>query len=251
MKKILFLLIIGVFSCARETGSVNVTLNGSYAHVVAVENYLYAINSSELITFDISSPDDPIEIDRKNLDINVENIFLSNGILFVGSQQKLFIYKIQSDGIPVLKSDNDYFVTDGITACDPVIARGDYAYVTLSSRGSERINCIRRGTLFNELRIYNISDIENPELLSRLNLNFPKGLAIDNNYLFVCEAIDGFKVIDIEDPNSPIVLASIGKFNTYDVIAKNGLLMVVCPTEIRQYDYSDINNISYLSSIKL
>ncbi len=251
MKKILFLLVIGIFSCAKENGSVKSTLNGSYAHVLAVENYLYAINSSELISFDISSPDNPIEIDRKELDIKIENLFQINGILFVGSQEKLLIYKLQSDGVPVLKSDNDYFISDGITACDPVISQGDYAYVTLSSYGSERINCISRSTLFNELRIYDISDIENPQLLSRLNLNFPKGLSIDGNYLFVCEAKAGFKVIDVEDPDSPKILTSVGIFQTYDVIAKDGLLMVVCPTEIRQYDYSDINNISYLSSISL
>ncbi len=83
MKKILFLLVFGIISCAKENGSVKSTLNGSYAHVLAVENYLYAINSSELISFDISSPGNPIEIDRKELDIKIENLFHSNGILYV------------------------------------------------------------------------------------------------------------------------------------------------------------------------
>jgi len=251
MKKVLFVLIlIGIISCQKEQGSVQETLNGSYAHIVVVNDYLYAINSSELVSFNISVPEKPVEIDRKKFDVEIENVFHSNGILFVGSQANLFIYEIQDNGVPKLKSDNDYFISDGITACDPVISSGKYAYVTLSSSyGRLRTNCVTRSTLFNELRIYDISNTENPILLSRLELSYPKGLAIDGNILFVCEEQDGVKVIDVENPKNPVILHSLGKFVSYDVIAKEGVLMVVGPDQIRQYDYTDIENISFLSSI--
>jgi len=252
MKKLFVFLVLSLIavSCSEDSGEAKSTLNGSYAKLLTVGDYLYAINNEELTTFDISNALNPIEIHKEDVGFDIENIYHNKGVLFIGSQEALHIYVIGEDGVPVRKNQTNYFRNNGITSCDPVIADKNYVYVTLSTREIGNDRCARTINV-NELRIYDASNIEDPVLLSVTDMQFPKGLAIDGDYLFVCEGDTGVKVLDINNPKNPIEKASITKFESYDVIAKDGLLMVVCPNEIRQFDYSDIEDIKFLSTIDL
>ncbi len=244
----LVLSVLSVFCTVDEGESPENTINGSYSKIMIINNYLYAINEETLVTYDVTNPEIPVEIDRQEVGFMIENIFHQKGVLFIGSQFALHIFEIDNEGIPRRKNQTRYFRNDNVTSCDPVIANGDYVYVTLSTLIDSDCG---RFTNVNELRIYNFSDFENPKHVSTLPLDYPKGLSIDGDILFVCEAKKGFKVIDIRDPYYPTVLSSIEGVETYDVIAKNGLLMVVCPHEIRQYSYEDINNISLVSILNI
>ena len=254
MKKIflLSLTIAFLFSCSDPAGQgdTQTALSGSYATILTVGNYLYAINDNELTTFDITDPENPIEINKQDVGFKIENIYHSEGVLFIGSERALHIFLINDNGVPERKSETGYFNSEGVTSCDPVIVSGDYAYVTLSTITVPNSPCFRNMPI-NELRIYDISDIENPKFISATNLEIPKGLAIDEQYLFVCLEKTGLIVLDITNKEEPQEVIKLEGFESYDVIAKDGLLMIVCPTEIREYDYSDITNIKYLNSIDL
>ncbi len=252
MKKIislLFVISLLSISCSHDEDQSPVnTINGSYSKIMIINNHLYAINEKMLVTYDVTNPQIPIEIDRQEVGFMIENIFHQKGVLFIGSQFALHIFEIDNKGIPRRRNQTPYFRNDNVTACDPAIANGDYVYVTLSTLVNGPCG---RATNVNQLRIYDVSDFENPTRVSTLALDYPKGLSIDGNLLFVCEAKKGFKVIDVKDSHYPTVLNSIEGFETYDVIARNGLLMVVCPHEIRQYNYEDINNISLVSVLSI
>lgn len=240
-----------VFSCSLPNQeSDQSSLNGSYAKLLTVGNYLYAINDSELATFDITDKENPIELNKQDVGFKIENIYHSNGVLFIGSESALHIFIIKENGVPERKSETSYFNSAGITSCDPVIVSGNYAFVTLSTITNPNSSCFRSIPV-NELRIYDISDIENPVFVTSLNLDIPKGLAIDGQYLFVCLEKTGLVVLDISNIEKPEKVYQLEQFESYDVIAKDGLLMIVCPTEIREYDYSDIQNIKYLNSIDI
>ncbi len=225
-------------------------LSGSYANLLTVGDYLYAINEAELTTFDIKDTKNPIQIDKQDVGFNIENIYHNEGVLFIGSQNALHIFEISENGIPVRKSETDYFRSEGMTSCDPVIVSDHYAFVTLSSITVPNSPCSRIVAI-NELRVYDVEDIENPKLISSTSLDIPKGLAIDEQYLFVCLEKRGLAVLDVSKKENPEIINTLGEFESYDVIAKDGLLMIVCPTEIREYDYTDISNIKYLNSIEL
>ena len=255
MKKLFLYLFVFFFvsSClepASNDSNYGSILSGSYSSILAVGDYLYAVNDRELSTFDIKDESNPILLDKQNVGFLIENIYYTDGVLFLGSKGALYIFAINEKGIPVKKSETNYFNAEGVTSCDPVIVKNNYAYVTLSTVTIQNSPCFRQLNI-NELRVYDVEDIENPKLLSQLSLESPKGLAFDNEYLFVCLAFRGIAVIDVSDKTNPQILQILEKFESYDVIATNGLLMVVCPTEIREYDYSDINNIKYLNSLKL
>lgn len=251
MKYLIGFLIFGVFfSCAEDVGigESATVINGSYSKMITIGDYIYAIHDEDITTIDISDPEKPIQVNVQVVGFTIENIFHHEGVLFVGAEEGLTIYEISIDGIPIKKSSTAYFQNEIVTSCDPVIASGNFAYITLSVEVNSGCGGFSN---VNELRIYDISDLSNPTLLSTTPLKIPKGLSLDGDYLFVCEKNNGLSVLDVRDPFSPIITKSFSGFESYDVIAKDGLLLVVCPEELRQYDYTDIDNIYFLSGIEL
>ncbi len=255
-----FLILVVIFTGCGEgfgTASSNsgsktdptTVLQSSYATLLTVGDFLYAINNSELTTFSLRDPKNPEEINRQDVGFDIENIFHQAGVLFIGSQQAISIFLIGPDGIPRRQSSTDYFSSKDIKPCDPVIVDGEFAYVTLSTTAQQ--GPCRRTIQINELRVYNVRDLSHPKLVSTLEIDKPKGLGIDGNYLFVCMATKGVAVLDKSNPQELKQIGNLESFESYDLIAHEGLLMVVCPKEIRQYDYTDIHNILYLSSIEL
>ena len=119
-------------------------------------------------------------------------------------------------------------------------------------RSSFEFNCgfVQREALVNELRIYDISDIEEPVEITRRQMDFPAGLGITGDFLFVCEGNLGVKLFDVSDRTQPAEIWSDEGFETFDLILKDGLLIVVGPESIRQYDYSDITDIQFLTEIE-
>lgn len=233
-------------------------INSSYTAVVAVEDRLYYVDSDELFTADITNPDAITVMDKQRVGENLETVFFTNGLLFIGSGPALYIYALDSLGMPSKYSETSYSNFDGeVYPCDPVVADDDYAYVTLSSVQTAAVQitwffslpilaCTREVEI-NQLMIYDISDLQQPILESTLDLNNPKGLAIEDDILFVCDGDAGLKVIDVSDRRQPVIIEEMTDIHTYDVIAKDSLLVVTGPSEIAQYDYSDLSDIELLS----
>ena len=76
---------------------------------------------------------------------------------------------------------NPYFVSgfSHATACDPVVVFANTAYITV--RGGS--TC---GAIEDQVNVIDITNIENPTLISTYLLNQPFGLGIKNNVLYVC-----------------------------------------------------------------
>jgi hypothetical protein len=60
--------------------------------------------------------------------------------------------------------------------------------------------------------------------------------------LFVCDGKGGLKVYNAANVNSAAV-KQLNDAVDYDVIAQNGIAIVVASNGIYQYDYSDLTNI--------
>ncbi len=254
---IYFFLILFTFSCTQDSsflisGNSSGTLSGSYATMLPIDGFLYVINETDIFTYDIADTESPILVDEQNVGFEIESMYHHEGVLFVGSSEALHIFVIQENGIPLRKSETVYNF-DNLEewgSCDPVVADDTYAYVTLRSSTQEGFGCNAVFRVVNELRIYNIENLQEPELLTIRQMDFPKGLAITGDYLFVCEGNLGVKLFDVSDRMDPIEIWSDEGFETFDIILKDGLMMVVGPDAIRQYDYTDINNIEYLTAIE-
>jgi hypothetical protein len=224
----------------------NVGKGGSMARFALAGDVLYTVDNSLLKTFDVSNPATPAYLAGKDqyLNVGMETIFPMDTLLFLGSQTGLYVFNIARPEFP-----QQVAYVAHITACDPVVAAGSYAYVTLNS---ENTWC---GRSTNELRIYDLSDIYDPQLIhTEQTLKHPKGLGIDGNKLFVCD--NGLKVYDVTNPARPLWIDDITDIpeteglETYDVIPLNGILLLTGNNGLYQLDYTG-EKLSFVSKITL
>lgn len=213
---------------------------GSMARFMLNDDYLYVIAVPvRLKTVDITTASDMAVIDSVDVPRDMETLFRLENKLFVGTTTGMLIFDLVNPQKPVQISSYDH-----ITACDPVVVDGQYAYVTLRTG-----NMCNLGQ--NLLEVIDISSITNPYLVKSYPMFNPHGLGTDGNLLFVCDGTAGLKIYDKTDPLAIITnqVAHYPDFDTYDVIPMNGILMLVGEGGIYQYDYSDPTNIIQISHI--
>jgi len=243
MKKIqlISLLVIALahfVSCSQDSStSIDASqtgIGGSTARFATVGDYLYTVNSQDLVILDISNPATPQYGTTENIGFGIETIFPYNDYLFIGAQTGMYIYDISNPVKPQKLSQYEH-----IYSCDPVVVQGDYAYVTLHSEDSW---C---GRWTNELHVIDISNLRMPKLLTTYAMENPLGLGVDGDNLFICNK--GLKVYDISDKND-IILKQNFSINANDVIPYNNLLIVIGDNGLYQYDYSG-EELTLLSTI--
>ncbi len=223
-----------IANAANESGQ-----SGSLARFVTLENYLYTVDFQNLNVFNISNTENPVLVNTINVGFNIETLSSYKNYLYIGSQNGMFIYEASQLETPQLLSAVQHF-----TACDPVIANDTHAFVTLKGGNF----C---GGQLNVLEVYDVTDAENPILLSQRNMVEPIGMGFyKGNYLFVCD--DQVKIFDISNPEDMNLVHAIDA-DSFDVIIQNDLLILIGETGLTQYmlDPEDIQNESFLSSLSL
>ena len=201
---------------------------GSMARFTIVEPFLYALHESYIQLVRIDDPVNPSLWSTVDVGWGIETIFPYGDYLFIGSTTGMFIYDNTDPENPRQLSAFAH-----VTSCDPVVAQGDYAYVTLRA-GSF---C---GGGVNRLDILDITDLTDPQMVETYAMQGPYGLGIDGSTLFVCDGRAGLKVYDATDPENIDLLAFETANETYDVILIPPLAIVVGPDGLDQYDYTDV-----------
>jgi hypothetical protein len=217
---------------AKANSGSPVGKGGSMARFTIVNNKLYTVSNSDLNVFDISNPNDPVYTNNINTGgWNVETIFPFKDKLLLGSQNGMFIYDINDPGNPKLLGQFAH-----VQSCDPVIADGNYAFVTL-----------RSGTacqgFTNQLEVLKLNSFTDPELIKTYSLTNPYGLSKDGNLLFICDGSDGLRIYNSSDVSNLKLVKHFSNMDTYDVIAYNNIALVVAKDGLYQFDYSDVNHI--------
>lgn len=230
-------------SFAQESSAVMQTgIGGSMARFTIMKDHLYSIDNSNMQVFDITNLDNPVPGANLNIGWGIETIFPYKDNLFIGSQSGMIIYDNSDPDFPTHVSTFSHIVS-----CDPVVVENDIAYVTL--RGGT--GC--RNTANNQLDVLDISNLSKPQLLKSYPMTNPHGVGIDNGTLFICEGSAGLKVFDASDvlKISSNLLAYYGELDAYDVIPYQNNLIMVGNNGLYQFDYSDPNDIKFLSMISI
>lgn len=210
---------------------------GSMARFAIVDQVLYTVNYSNLVTYNIAEGANPLKVSDITIGANIETIFPYKNRLYIGAQNGMFIYDVTDPLKPVFMGNYEH-----ITSCDPVVVQGNYAYVTLRGGSQCRSNQ-------NILDVVNIENPTSPRTVRTLDMIHPHGLAVQGNRLFVCEGEHGLKVFDISDPTNPSLITFIRDIQTYDVISLRELLIVSGKDGIYQYNYS-LGKMKLLSKIE-
>ncbi len=136
-----------------------------------------------------------------------------------------------------------------------MVAYGNFAFVTLNSEMATWC-----GDGGNVLRVYDITDIENPIHLIGQNLTSPRGLAVDGRagLVFVCDrnAVKAFEFnFDAQNPViegkfSSATLPEVRRIDAYDCIVLDGTLIVIGADGFYQLAY-DSEGFEFVSKIDL
>ena len=238
MKKVLFYLVcsICVMGCSYDSGvgpSVIggvISQGGSTAKFAISGNYLYSIDNTTLSTFDISNETEIVFLNKISLNaIQLETIFPYGDQLYLGSTTGVLILSISNPAMPKFISEYQHVVS-----CDPVVTNGSYAFVTLRSGN----NC---GQVEDELQVIDLADMLSPQIVNRYSLTSPRGLALNGDILYVCDA--GIKVFDVSDVTDVRLVNHLTGSPANDVLYYNNQILVTAENGF--YQYNVIDNINF------
>ena len=209
---------------------------GSMARFAIVDSWLYCIDQSNLIVFDIREAARPKLVGNTAVGFGIETLFPYKYYLFIGSQTGMFIYDARDIKVPVKVSEFRH-----ARACDPVVVEGNRAYVTLH-------NGTRCGDSENELHVVDITDLANPALLISRKMDNPMGLAVVDGIAYVCDGAN-VRILDVRDEKNIKELSVIAIGSSYDVIYSDGLLVVTAPNGIYIFNVTNPSDPVKISEI--
>lgn len=223
---------------SEKVSPVGTGVAGSMARFALMNNRMYTVSWSDLKVFNINQPSAPQYVKALQMTQgNIETIFPYRNNLFIGSQAGMFIYDAVNPDQPQKIGQFNH-----VRSCDPVIADGNYAYVTL--RGGT--SC---GGFTNQLDIVFIGNLTNPGLVKSYPLTAPEGLTKDGNILLICDGKEGLKVFDAADANKVKLLKQVTGFEPKDVIALGGIAIATATDGLYCVDYTDAANTKIISKI--
>ena len=195
-------------SSDQANGFNEVSTAGSMTRFLPIDRYLYTINFNELVLFSIGDNYQPSRFARLDTGTQAETLFQLNNLLFVGSTTGMLMYDVTSPSNPNYLNSIEHF-----RSCDPVVADENYAYVTLRGgtncftetnelqiidiRTPEELSVVARQVMFNPhglaihedyllvcdgtagLKVVDVSNREQPEILSTDNVPFAYDIIVD------------------------------------------------------------------------
>ncbi len=224
-------------------------ISGSMARFTIIGDYLYTVGQYELSSFRITDAARPVKAAVTQVGWNIETIYPLNDKLFIGGQNGMFIYSVQQPASPQSLGQFSH-------ACfnDPVVANDRLAFVTLRAMNTGTDAgfappCWGTAPQTNQLDVIDIGNLMNPTLLHIYEMEEPMGMSLDGNLLFLCDGSGGLKLYDITQPEQLQLLQHISGIRPFDVIAWQGIAVVVSREGIHQYQYRSGDPLQLLSVI--
>jgi len=214
-------------------------VGGSMARFGLYKDFLYVVNQSSLLTFKLNSNSQVTLLNTGYVNWTAETIFITDNHLFLGTQNGLIVMALEVPEKPVQIGNFTH-----MTSCDPVVIKGDLAFITLKGGST----C--RGGILNQLDVVKMSNSYTKfTLLKSYPMFGPQGLGIDDDLLFLCDGDAGLKIYNAFDPMALNQIAIFPSINAYDVIPMNDYLFMIGEKGFMLYDYTNIQNIKQIGII--
>ncbi len=226
---LLLVLVASLFvSCSEDfmSDSGSSSQAGSMTRFVVKGDYLYVVGDNNLMTLDIEDSTQVRICSNQHLGYGIETLFSHGSHLFMGSTDGMYVCDLERPAKPSLVTMYRH-----ITSYDPVVVRGNYAFVTLRSGLS--------WNAVDELQVIDISQLDTPVEVATYPMTSPRGLAVTDSLLFVCDN-HALVVMNALDPLKMNVLHRFtlnGVLN--DVIANKGLLTISFGGGLAQFTYAN------------
>ncbi|WP_162555762.1 LVIVD repeat-containing protein [Reichenbachiella versicolor] len=211
------------------------TITGSTSKFLVNDDYLYTIDDNTLYVFDVS--DSAKLISNNYITDGIETLFINGDQLVIGTLNGALFYDISDPSRPNYLSTYNH-----VTACDPVVTHGNYAYVTLRT-GTQ----CRRGV--NRLDIINITNIAEPQHVKSIDIESPFGMTIQDDMLLVSQNNNGLSIFDISNPEETKLLKKHAAVNSKDLIKNGDILVAHGKFGITQFTVNDTGSINVISQL--
>ncbi len=168
---------------------------GSYKDVVIKDNLAFcAAAAAGIDIIDISNPALPEPVANCKCNISVSHLFVADKYVYLTGHSL----------------DNNDYVFAIIDISDPTHPEIDASANNISFAGEVKvIDDYAYVASYAEIKIFNISDPKNPHLTGSCKLgNIPYTFAIHGNYAFVANIFRGLQVVDIRNPEAPVLVNS-------------------------------------------
>lgn len=213
---------------------------GSMARFALRLDRLYTVSTTNLKVFNTATPENPFFVNSFQFyNGAVETIYPYGNYLFIGSRTGMYLFDANDKDNPKQLS-----VFEHARVCDPVVADGDYAYVTLRS-GNECMG------FTNQLDVLDVKNMEKPRLVKSYPMFNPHGLSKDGNTLIICEGTEGLKFMDASNPDNLTYQTALKGMTTFDVITLGGYALVSAQDGLYVVEYTNPASPKLLSSIKI
>jgi hypothetical protein len=210
--------------------------SGSRARFTVMGDNLYTVEGKALSVFNLTNPAKPKLVNKDAVtlpdfpeqDPIAETIFpLDSNTLIVGASDGAHFYDLSNPTNP-----DKIGISYEAKGCDPIVANQQYAFVSISSK---RDLCTHSQ---NEIRVLDISNLQNIDQVNSRKLTNPRGLGLRKDQLFVADS--GLKVYDVSSPNVRLVLEQqFPDVQAIDVITLDSSLLVIGKASFIQYRYTD------------
>jgi len=249
--KTLKLLLAGIAllaaACSKDAAFTDTTgKSGSITRFAVHQNYMYALNQNEVLTYSLEDADYPVLVHRLPADYGLETIIIYDNTIYIGSTSSLYILDISNPAAPSLvsKANRQEVFLGG---CDPVVVKDNYAYSTVKIIE----NICGQISAQSALIVYDVSNKTAPVTKGTYALNIPNGLGYKDNYLFICdEGSDRLEIFDISNPLSlqltsyPLVI-----IDPYDLIIDGDKMIVSTKSDFQIFDIGDVADIRRIGYI--
>lgn len=214
-------------------------IGGSMARFGIKGNVLYLLDGNNINLLDITVKSTPAKLFEISAGGGIETMFITGNNMFLGTTTGMIIYDITNAQTLIRKSTYSH-----MRSCDPVVVEDTLAYMTLRSG----TNC---GGNINCLDVVNIKNLSAPSLVRSYPMTNPYGLGKKGNLLFVCDGSAGLKVYNSTDAKniSSNLIYSYPNIKAFDAIPIGDILVLIGDDGLYQYNYSNISNITLMSSI--
>lgn len=208
---------------------------GSMARLSIVNDNLYVVNTGKLLSYSLSNYLDPGLEGELMLGWGIETLYPFKDKLFIGSSNGMFIADIQNPASPQLLGSFTH-----ATACDPVVADDQFAYVTLRTGNFCAGNS-------NQLDILDVSNVMQPKLIKTYPLSNPHGLALKDPFIYVCDGKAGLKVYNVSNKQAIALKQKLDIEDAYDIIIRGTEALVVGKKHLYQFRIKTDGNLDLVS----
>lgn len=208
---------------------------GSMARLAVVNENLFVVNTGKLLSYSLMNTEDPTYQGELQLGWGIETVYPFKDKLFIGSSNGMFIADMQNPASPQLLGSFTH-----ATACDPVVADDQFAYVTL------RTGNFCAGNV-NQLDILDVSNVMQPKLIKTYPLTNPQGLALKDPFLYICDGKAGLKVYNITNKQSIEIKQKLDIEDAFDIILRGSQALVVGKKNLYQFRVKEDGNLDLVS----